>query len=206
MKVLAFISQKGGSGKTTLAVHMAVCAIKKKKTVVLIDLDPQGSAADWYEARSGDKDLVAARATAQTLPELLKRAKKGDADLVIIDTAPHSNQSAVIAAKFADLVLIPCRPSRFDMKSIGSTVDIIQLTKAKAFVVMNVCARGHLGEEAKETLKKQGYPMLDIMISQRVAFSHAVIDGQSVHEYEPEGVAAQDIDNLFNFIRRNLEL
>ena len=206
MKVLAFISQKGGSGKTTLAVHMAVCAILAKKTVLLIDLDPQGSAVDWYEARTGDKNLAAVAATEKKLPQLLKKAKEGGADLVIIDTAPHSNKTATKAAELADFVLIPCRPSRFDMKAIGSTLKIIDLTKANAAVVMNVCALGNLGHEARESLKQEGFPVLDIMITQRVAFSHAVIDGRSVHEYEPKGKATRDIEELFNFVKRELKL
>lgn len=206
MKTIALISQKGGSGKTTLAVHLAVCAIQRKKAVVLIDLDPQGSAADWYKARSGDKNFITVQGSVETLPALLKKAKKGGVDLVIIDTAPHSNKTAASAAKLADLVLTPCRPSRFDMKAIGSTLDIIRLTETPSFVVMNVCPRGHLCEEAKESLESQGYPVLDVMISQRVAFSHAVIDGRSVHEYEPEGNAAQDIDKLFSFVKERLKL
>jgi chromosome partitioning protein len=207
MKTLALVSQKGGSGKTTLAVHLAVCAIQKKKAVALIDIDQQGSAADWYAARDGDKDLAAIHATAEDLTELIKKAKAGGADLVIIDTAPHSDKAAAIAAKLADLVLIPCRPSRFDMKAIGASFEIIRLTKTPAFIVMNGTQPiGQNAENAKAALKAQKLPVLEITISQRVAFSHAVLDGRSVHEYEPEGKAAQEIDALFSFVQDRLKL
>lgn len=206
MKTIALLSQKGGSGKTTLAVHLAVCAIQSGKAVALIDLDPQGSAVDWYEARDTTNELVAIQSTAAALPDILKKAKDGGVDLVIIDTAPHSSKDAATAAKLANFVLIPCRPSRFDLKAIRPTFDIIKLTKTPAAVVMNVCPRGRLAEDSREALRAQGFPVLDMMISQRVAFSHAVIDGRSVHEYEPEGAAAADIDALFSFIKDKVKL
>ena len=206
MKVLALVSQKGGSGKTTIAVHLAVCAILRKKLVALIDLDPQGSAIDWYQARQSSSELAAVHAHADDLPDLLKKAEAGGADFIIIDTAPHSDKAAAIASKYADLIFVPCRPSRFDLKAMQPTFEIIKITKTPAFVVMNVCPRGKLAEDARDVLRAQGFPVLDVMITQRVAFSHAVADGRSVHEYEPGGAAAENIEDLFNFIEERLKL
>lgn len=206
MKILAFISQKGGSGKTTLAVHMAVCASRQNLRTALIDLDPQGSAYDWNDSRDGENKLDAIKANPGQLAALLKQAKAAGADLVIVDTAPHSDQAAAIAAQLADLVLIPCRPARFDLKAIGSTAKITNLAKTPAAVVINAAPRGKLAEEARAALRHQGITVIDPVLHHRASYSHAVIDGRSVHEYEPDGKAAAEIDELFACVQRFLKI
>ncbi len=206
MKTISLISQKGGSGKTTLAVHLAVCATQNKKAVVLIDLDPQGSAVCWYEIRNIESELAIVQASSARLPEFLKKAKNGGADLVIIDTAPHSSKEAAAAARLSDFVLIPCRPELFDLKAMPPTVEIIQLTKTPAAIVMNGCPRGKIAEDARDALRGQGFPVLDLTISERAAFKHAIRDGRSVHEYDPDSVAAADISALFSFIKDKVNL
>jgi chromosome partitioning protein len=206
MKTLAIIAQKGGSGKTTIAVHMAVCAMRQKLHTALIDIDPQGSAYDWFLSRPENNMLNAVQATAGQLAALLKKAKTGGADFVIIDTAPHSDSAAAITAQLADFVLIPCRPARFDLKAISSTMEIVKLAKTPAAAVINGAPKGRLAEEAKEALKQQGIIVVDTVLQQRVAYSHAVIDGRSVHEYEPKGKAAEEIDELFTCLKKPLKL
>ena len=206
MKTLAIISQKGGSGKTTIAVHMAVCAIRQNLHTAIIDIDPQGSAFDWYLSRGEENELNAVQATAGQLTALLKQAKAGGADFVIIDTAPHSDSAAAMTAQVADFVLMPCRPARFDLKAIGSTAAIVKLAKTPAAVVINAAPRGKLADEAREALQQQGLTVLDPVLQQRVAYSHAVIDGRSVHEYEPEGKAAEEIDELFGCLKKLMKL
>ena len=206
MKTLAIIAQKGGSGKTTIAVHMAVCAMRQKLHTALIDLDPQGSAYDWFLSRSDNNKLNAVQATAGQLAALLKQAKTGGADFVIVDTAPHSDSAAAITAQLADFVLIPCRPARFDLKAISSTMEIVKLAKKPAAAVINAAPRGRLAEEAKEALTQQGITVIDTVLQQRAAYSHAVIDGRSVHEYEPDGKAAEEIDELFICLKKLLKL
>ena len=206
MKTLAIIAQKGGSGKTTKAVHMAVCAMRQKLHTALIDLDPQGSAYDWFLSRPDNNKLNAVQANVGQLAALLKQAKLGGADFVIVDTAPHSDSAAAITAQLADFILIPCRPARFDLKAISSTMEIVKLAKKPAAAVINAAPRGKLSEEAKEALKQQGINVVDTVLQQRAAYSHAVIDGQSVHEYEPEGKAAEEIDELFICLKKLLKL
>lgn len=206
MKTLAILAQKGGSGKTTLAVHMAVCAMQRKLRTALIDLDPQGSAYDWNESREGSRKLEAVKASSGQLAALLQQAKAAKADLAIIDTAPHSDSVAAIVAQLADFVLIPCRPARFDLKAIGSTATIAKLAKTPAAVVINAAPRGKLAEEARRALQQQGFTVLEAVLHQRAAYSHAVIDGRSVHEYEPDGKAAKEIDALFAYVRRLLKI
>jgi chromosome partitioning protein len=200
MKTLVILAQKGGSGKTTLAVHMAVCASRQKRRTALIDIDPQGSAFNWNESRNEGRKLDAAKAEAGQIPALLQQAKDGGIDLAIIDTAPHSDSAAAIAAQYADLVLIPCRPARFDLDAIASTVQIATVAKKSAAVVINAAPRGKLADEARVALERQGITVIDTVLHQRVAYSHAVIDGRSVHEYEPGGKAAAEIDELYNHL------
>lgn len=206
MKTLAILAQKGGSGKTTIAVHMAVCATRSKLRTALIDIDPQGSAADWNESRPENKRLDSVKATAGQLAALLKQAKSAGADLVIIDTAPHANSAAAEAATLADLILIPCRPSRFDLKTIGTSTEIAKLAKTRAVVVINAAPRGKMSDEARTALEGQGVTVIEPVMQQRAAYSHAVIDGQAVHEYEPDGKAAAEIDALFTCIRNLLKI
>ena len=206
MKTLAIISQKGGSGKTTIAVHMAVCAIRQNLHTAIIDIDPQGSAYDWYLSRAEKNELNAVKTSVNQLAALLKQAQAGGADLVIVDTAPHSDSAAAIAAQLADFVLMPCRPARFDLKAIGSTSQIARLAKTPASVVINAAPRGKLADEAREALRLQGIDVLSPVLQQRVAYSHAVIDGSSVHEYEPDGKAAEEIDELFVCLKGIMKL
>jgi chromosome partitioning protein len=158
MKTLAILAQKGGSGKTTVAVHMAVCAARRKLKTAIIDIDPQRSAYQWNESRPEGQKLDAVTADAEQLAELLRKAEEGGIDLTIIDTAPHSNAAAAIAARLADYVLIPCRPARFDLDAIASTVDIAKASNTPAAVVINAAPRGRLAEEARAALTGKGIP------------------------------------------------
>src|SRR5215208_3254609 len=106
MKIIAILSQKGGAGKTTLAVHLAVAAAESGKTVAMIDLDPQASATSWKDLRKADTPAVVATPVSR-LAQVLETAAQHGADIAIIDTAPHSESAALAAARAADLILIP---------------------------------------------------------------------------------------------------
>ena len=200
MKTLAIIAQKGGSGKTTLAVHFAVCAFMHDNSVAIIDIDPQGSAFDWNESRAPDQKFDAVKADAAQLSGLLLKAQSAGVDLAIIDTAPHSEGAAAIAAQLADFVLIPCRPARFDLKAIASTLAMVQTAKTPHAVVINAAPQGFRLAEARAALTPFGVNVLPDVVHQFAALSHAVIDGRSVHEYEPGGPAADEIDRLYNHV------
>ena len=202
MKTLAILAQKGGSGKTTVAVHMAVCAAQRKLKTAIIDIDPQHSAYNWNESRPQGQKLDAIAADVHQLSGLLQKAKAAGIDLTIIDTAPHSDSAAAIAAQLADYVLIPCRPARFDLDAIASTIEIAKAANTPAAVVINAAPRGRLADEARASLQRRGITVIETVLHQRAAFSHAVIDGRSVHEYEPEGLAASEIDELYHHITR----
>jgi chromosome partitioning protein len=111
MKTIALVSQKGGSGKTTLAINLAIAATLSRKVVVIIDLDPQQSAARWARLRSNEEPVILP-GHGPNLPDLVKRAEDGGADILIIDTAPKSENASLMAARLSDLVLIPAsRPT-----------------------------------------------------------------------------------------------
>jgi chromosome partitioning protein len=203
MKTIAIISQKGGSGKTTIAVHLAVCTVRAGKVAAIIDLDPQASAVEWQSRRQADTPEVIT-STPERLASLLKQANENGADLAIIDTAPHSDRAATIAADLADVVLIPCRPAAFDIAAIGTTLNILKLTNAKerAVILLNaVPPRGSLTNEAEDGLSALA-PVVPVRMAHRAAYSHAVNDGRSVEEYDPHGKAAAEIRDLYRWIMK----
>ena len=128
MRVVSIISQKGGAGKTTLALNLAGAAEVSGLQTVIVDLDPQASAKTWHDQRNGQNPIVIS-AHASRLPEVTNTSIKHGVDLCVIDTAPHSETAALAAARAADLVLIPCRPAVFDLRAIASSVDLAQIAK-----------------------------------------------------------------------------
>lgn len=209
-KVLAIIAQKGGTGKSTIAVHLAAYAKTKKLHPVILDLDPQGSAHEWNQGRSEDDrqspKLDTARAEADKLPRLLTACENNGVDLVILDTAPHSNADAAKSAKLADFVLMPLRPNLFDLKTAKDTADIAKLTNTPAAVIISQAPRGSMADKARAKLEREGLEVLPVTIYHRAAYSHALLTSSAVHEYDPESKAAEEIAALFLCIKQRLGL
>lgn len=206
MKTLAVISQKGGSGKTTLTVHLAVCAAIKRLKTMMLDMDEQQSAFEWNQSRAVDRRLGAAKCQVGQLAGYLALGRERGIDLSLIDTAPHSNADATVAAHVADFILIPCRPSTFDLRAITNSVQIARLSKKPFSVILNAAPRGKLAEETRALLTGMKVPVMELVIHQYAAYTHAVIDGSSVHEYEPAGKAATEIDKLYSYVAHQLKL
>ncbi len=200
MKTIAVLSQKGGTGKTTLALHLAVAAEAAGHTAAVIDLDPQSSAGGWGESRSGEGPTVAI-AHAPRLASILEAAAANGATLAILDTAPHSQGDALVAAKAADFILIPCRPGILDLRAIGATVQIAQLAGKPAAVVLNACPpQGRaLADEAEQAVKGYGIDVAPVRLVQRAAYAHSLAAGQTAQEYEPNGKAAEEISQLYEW-------
>lgn len=197
MKTIAIISQKGGAGKTTLAVHLAVAAERSGKTAVIIDLDPQASATSWKDSRQGDSPAVVSAQLAR-LTAVIDAAKKGGAKICIIDTAPHSESAALASARAADLILIPCRPAILDLRAISNTIDLAKIANKPVAVVLNsVPPRGSLADEAAAAVKGYGVAVTPIQIGQRAAFIHSLTIGQTAQEYEPTGKGSEEIQKLY---------
>jgi chromosome partitioning protein len=206
MKTIAIVSQKGGAGKTTLAVHLAGAAVEAGLRTAVIDLDPQATARRWGDKRQAAEPEVVGDHAAR-LPQLIAAAAANGADLVIVDTAPNADQASLAAARAGDLVLIPCRPSAFDLEAIETTLDLVQLAKRPAVVVLNACPiRSAIVAEARKGLEARGARVAPQDIHGRVALSHAVIDGRTALEYEPEGKAAEEVRDLFRWTCGQVDL
>lgn len=205
MHTIAILSQKGGTGKTTLALHLAVAAEKAQQSAVVIDLDPQASSAGWKDSRQVEAPVVVPVPSTR-LPQAVQAAREGGANLVVIDTAPHSGDVALAAAEAADLVLIPCRAGILDLRAIATTARVVKLAGKRAYVVLNaVPARAsHVLADARAAVAVHGLEVVPVALQQRAAYAHALTVGQTAQEYEPGGKAAQEITQLFDWLRREL--
>jgi chromosome partitioning protein len=197
MKKVALISQKGGSGKSTLSIHLATEAVRSGKKALLIDLDPQGNAARWA-GRRGDLPPDVSAESPAAIEGLIEDAEREGYDLVIFDTAPNADRTALRAAKAADLVLIPCRPSQFDIEAIGATLDLCDVAQRSAVVVLNAApVRSRVVGEAKEAMTGRNATVCPVIVRERVALRHCMPDGRVAAELNPEAAAAKEITALY---------
>ncbi|TAN40133.1 MAG: ParA family protein [Nitrospirae bacterium] len=199
-KIIAVISQKGGSGKTTALLNLAVAAHRDGRAVLVVDLDPQASATLWHRARA-DKTLVVQPTHPAGIANLLKVAQEQGVELVFIDTAAQTDSNAAEAVEVADLVLITCRPSVMDLRAIPNSIRLCRIRDRKPHVVLTqIETQGTLQDEARRTLASLGVDVLDGGLGRRAAFHHSIIDGRSAAEYEPSGKAAQEVRRLYQTV------
>ena len=202
MLTLSVISQKGGAGKTTLACSLAVAAERAGMAAVLVDLDPQGTAAKWGELREADTPVVTAAATNRLMP-VIEAARNAAAAIVVIDTPPHSADAALAAAHVADLVLIPCRPSTADLHAIGTSIELVRKAETPALVILNACpVRNPLTDQAREAVTGYGLTAAPVIVHQRIDHVHAFTTGQGAAEISPRSKAGREIEQLFAWLRQ----
>jgi len=209
MKIVTLLCQKGGAGKTTVAFSLAVAAASEKRAAVLIDLDPQRSAESWGEARKTNHDKAApfvVGAQANQIEEYVKTAKENKADYVFIDTAPHTTNEAALAARLADLIIIPCRTSALDLKAMTNSIEIANVSSTPHFVMLSaVPPQGNLGEQTAQALSNAGMPLCPVPFFQRSVHIHAAAVGLSAQEMEPKSKAADEVRALFNWTKKQLK-
>src|SRR5215470_17645449 len=206
MKTVAVISQKGGSGKTTVCIHLVVAAERKEQTAAIVDLDPQASASTWRDVREGETPVVVS-AQPNRLAIVLGEAGKHGAELVLIDTSPNSETASLTAARAADYILIPCRPHLLDLQAIALSVELARLAHRPFAVVLNaVPPKGSLSVEATHVLDQQGIPHAPIQLGQRAAFYHCLNQGQVAQEYDPLGKACEEVYELYGWLQQELAL
>jgi chromosome partitioning protein len=199
MYTIALVCQKGGAGKTTLAIHLAAEAAAHEMRTLLLDLDPQASAAKWADRRRpGGVDVDVAVDAPARLDAALRQAEAEAYDLAVLDTAPHADQAALRVARLADLVLVPVRCSILDLDAVGASLDLCALAHRPAAVVLNAAPiRSRVVQEAADTVTGLGADLASTIIRERVALRHALIDGRVAREFEPDGVAAGEIAALY---------
>ena len=202
MKIISLVSQKGGSGKTTLAIHLAVEAATRGERALLVDCDPQASASRWADRRQGQAvDIDVSSEQAARLDAVLAQARGQGYTVAVLDTAPNADQAALRAARAADAVLTPCRPSILDLDAITATLEICALARIAASVVLNAApVRSRVTDEARRAVQGNGGVVCPVVVHERVALRHSLVDGRGAREYEPDGAAAAEISALYDAI------
>lgn len=205
MKVLAVASQKGGSGKTTLAGHLAVQAsMSDYGPVALVDTDPQGSLSEWWNERQADTPMFA-RTSIERLKGDLARMQALGIKLLVIDTPPAITHTIANVIAVSDMLIIPTRPSPHDLRAVGATVQLAEgLDTPLVFVVNGATPRARITSEAAIALSQHG-TLAPSILHQRVDFASSMIDGRTVMELNEKSRSAQEVGKLWEYIEDRLE-
>lgn len=209
MKVIAIIGQKGGTGKTTTTLGLAVAAAQAGLPTAVLDLDPQTNAANWKDRREAENPAVESIQPGR-LRQTLKAAEDAGAAFVFIDTPGKSDTAAIEAARVADLVLIPVRPQIFDLETLSAVRDAIRVAGSPpAYVVLNgihPTATRSPDQQREVIAEAFGLPVAPVHLSHRAAYAEAPAIGKTPQEIEPDGKAAGELNSLFAFVRATIDL
>ena len=205
MRILALASQKGGSGKTTLSGHLAVQAQRAGAgPVVLIDIDPQGSLADWWNERTDELPAFAQTTVARLAADLEILRQQGF-KLAIIDTPPAITMAIQSVISVAELIVIPTRPSPHDLRAVGATVDLCErASKPLLFVVNAATPKARITSEAAIALSQHG-TVAPVTVHHRTDFASSMIDGRTVMDFDPNCKSAKEVESLWSYIADRLE-
>ena len=208
MHVISFVTQKGGTGKSTLAVSFAVAAQVAGERVCILDLDPQGTSANWYEARTTETPAVLDHNQAGQLIETLMKLDRAGFSVVVIDTPGIDSHATRGAMRAANLCLIPVRPSEADVKATMPTVKALQGMGQPFALIINQAPTGRqarLTTAVTMRLSSSG-EVAPLAIATRVDHQYAYALGQGVTEYAPDGKAAEEITELWAWCRKRMEI
>ena len=200
--VVAIAQQKGGAGKTSLAIHLATCwaAQDRGHRITLFDLDPQQSLSAWFNLREelhgADERIRLQASTGWRVASEVSQARKGS-DVVIVDCPPHAEPTMRIAIRAADLVVVPLQLSPMDIWAAQPTMQMIRAENRKALLVLNrVPSRAKVAGTIADALKKEQLPIASAALGNRVAFSASLMNGRGVYETEPRSAAGEEIMSL----------
>jgi chromosome partitioning protein len=206
MKIVVIANQKGGAGKTTITMHLAVSAeADGAGPVALIDTDPQASLADWWNSRQAATPTFA-NVKLDSLVADLERLKQAGTKLVFIDTPPQVTETIRKVVAIADLVVIPSRPSPLDLRATTKTVELVeQEGKPMIFVVNGAAQKARITGEAAIMLSQFG-KVAPVILFQRTDFAQALNDGRVAQELDTKSRAATEIDALWKYVRTQLRI
>jgi chromosome partitioning protein len=210
MNVLAFASRKGGTGKSTLAAHIAIHVHWLMRSCLLIDDDPQGSLSLWNDQRS--ESVLPLKIVKRDIAHVVKKAGQKPIEWVFIDTAPNNSVSVLEAIEAATLVIIPCRPGLFDLDAVQDTIELARHARTPYAVVFNAAPPKRQGLEAPSvTLARRYLAQLEVpvwggQISHRASFSLALADGETAKGYETDPCATAEIKGLWSAIEKSIKV
>jgi chromosome partitioning protein len=204
MHIIAVASQKGGSGKTTMAGHLAVQADRSGfGPVALVDTDPQGSLSEWWNARTAETPLFARTSTGRLATDIARMRELG-IRLLVVDTPPAIEATITEVIGLADLVIIPARPSPHDLRAAGATVELIErLNKPLVFVINAATPRARITAEAVMALSQHG-TLAPVIIHHRTGYAASMIDGRTVMEVPGEARSAEEMTLLWEYLANRL--
>lgn len=200
MYVISVCAEKGGVGKTTISLALAVAATHAGKRSAVIDTDPQATASKWTDRRDDEFPWIVATPSAR-LRAALEQCKTQGVEFVVIDTPPHAGTDAVEAARVSDAVIVPVEPHLFTLETLPKLRDLLKLAgdPLALFVVSKAATQGKEALNAAEYIKAQGLPVCPVVIHLRAAHRHAGNVGQAALEYEPGGKAAEEAKHLYTY-------
>jgi chromosome partitioning protein len=205
MYVISFVTQKGGSGKSTTAASIAVAAFQQGRRVFMLELDRQGTLSDWTESRQAEEGPEFERLDVTALDKALLTLKEAGYDLIVIDTPGIDSPATNAAMKVADLCLIPCRPTAPDLRGCLPTVQsLMRLEKTFAFILTQCPPRSPRVDETRAGLAALGL-IAEPPIVSRADHQDAMAAGMGVTEFNAEGAAATEIRQLLGWIENKLE-
>jgi len=202
--VISLVNQKGGVGKTTVAINLASGLALRGFSVLLIDSDPQGSVLQWYSIQN--QEFLEVERLAQRFDSAGFRKRTSKRDYVVIDAPPAISDITIDVLDATDLVLIPVGPSALDLWSSKRILDLLAKSRKKGLrrkAKVLICRKipgTRVGREAREAVDIYGLDIVPVEISQRIAYVEAMTAGLSVLQYAPSSAAADEITALCDFI------
>jgi chromosome partitioning protein len=210
MKTISLVNQKGGVGKTTLALHIATAFHSAGFATVILDLDPQASSTEWHDARGEESLPYVESVVPARLERAIKTSKEIGTDLLILDTAPHAEVTALEASQAADLILTPSKPGIMDIRALRKTAKMLKLAAKPAFVVLNeIPPQGDDADEAEAAIRTDKDIRMEvcpIRLIKRKAYSRSLILGQTAQEFAPSDKAAEEVEQLHMWVRSQLNI
>ncbi len=203
MQVWAIIAQKGGAGKTTLALHASIALSQMKHSVELLDVDPQQTAARWALQRKQRPPRTTAIVAPQIFDTLEQIRNKGETDIVIVDTSPRADRESLIVANAANFIIVPVRPSTLDLPAVEDTLALLAKGGylGKTVTVLNaVAASTDEGELAAAYLKKLGPELCPYSLGERVDFRRSLMLGKGITEAKKSGEAVKEITGVTKWL------